>query len=296
MITSKTPRALHPVYSNDNKFEFSEGGATFFDVTLSGAVNDVFRIFPDNLGTARLNIRYVLENYIYSQIAKPTASSIPNGIRSYVASVTSSTPTTKSLGTFKFYNGRQQVRELQQISDGDLINNVSHGVDVFPNDVLTIQKLNGLAFNIVDISPNGVVNDYVSNGVHVHVKKPDPRFQNYRFAYVNQFGGTDYVNFSKADRQKISIKKSTFVNDNTDVMYDMDVTNKFEVYSDYMDFEQSKVMEYFFTSPLVELIQDGKYYPVIIKNKEVGIIRKKEDKLITYKVEFVFAEQYNTQK
>jgi hypothetical protein len=112
---------------------------------------------------------------------------------------------------------------------------------------------------------------------------------------VNQNGGTDYINFSLADAEKLGIKKSYFENDNSDILYNVDVDQEFTCFSDSMNEERSKNLRYFWISPKIELIKDGIHYPVNILTKSAPILNR-ESGLIFYNVTFKHEAKFNIQK
>jgi hypothetical protein len=101
----------------------SEVGSTYFTLVFSGDVAGTFRIPVNSLGVAEFNARYLLENYIYSQIALPTQSTLPNGLKTYSVEITSSLATVLNLTPFNFINAALQGREFNFLSDGYILNN-----------------------------------------------------------------------------------------------------------------------------------------------------------------------------
>jgi hypothetical protein len=169
------------------------------------------------------------------------------------------------------------------------------------NDELTIQKIVDDEIIVIDAStaaqgiPNNV-NQYVVEEIDIIILKDDNRYTPYRFSYVNNNGGTDYINFSLAEREKLKIKKDYLENDNSQILYNTDVEQEFTVFSESMTEDESKNLRYFWISPKIELIRDGVHYPVNIKTKSAPILRDKESGLIFYNVTFRYEANFNVQK
>jgi hypothetical protein len=120
---SKQPDNISPVFA-DNKFIMSESGSDYFTLTFSGDVSGTFKIFPNTLGIAEFNARYLLENYIYSQIALPETSPLPNGLKNYTISIQTSQTLVENIGPFYFFNGALQEREGNRAFNGFVLNSV----------------------------------------------------------------------------------------------------------------------------------------------------------------------------
>lgn len=168
------------------------------------------------------------------------------------------------------------------------------------NDELTIQKIVDDEIIVIDASTSGQsipdnVNMYTVEEIDIYIIPEHPKFEPYRFAYVNNNGGTDYINFSLADREKLGIKKDFFENDNKEILYNVDVDQEFTCFSESMNEERSKNLRYFWISPKIELIKDGVHYPVNIKTKSAEI-RNRESGLIFYNVTFTYETKFNIQK
>jgi len=169
------------------------------------------------------------------------------------------------------------------------------------NDELTIQKIVNDEIIVVDasVAAQGIADDvdmYTVEEIDIYILPEDQRYTPYRFAYVNNHGGTDYVNFSLAEREKLSIKKDYLENDNKQILYNTDVEQEFTVFSDSMTEDESRNLRYFWISPKIELIKDGIHYPVNIKTKSAPILRDKESGLIFYNVTFTYESNFNVQK
>lgn len=119
---SKQPDAISPVFS-DNKFIMSEAGAAHFTLTFSGDVSGTFKIFPNPLGIAEFDARYFLENYIYSQIALPGVSPLPNGMKTYSLNIESDLANPLDVTGLLFFNGALQPRETNKAHEGFILNN-----------------------------------------------------------------------------------------------------------------------------------------------------------------------------
>lgn len=127
---SRQPDLIAPVFSDRNKFVMSEAGATYFTLVFSGDVTGTFKIYPNTLGIAEFNARYLLENYIYSQIALHSQATLPNGLKSYNLTITSSLASIKTFIGLKFFNGALQEREENRAADGFILNN-AWGISFF---------------------------------------------------------------------------------------------------------------------------------------------------------------------
>ena len=300
IIINSQPDTISPVFA-DNKFVIKETGAAYFTLTFSGDVSGTFKIYPNTSEIATFDARYHLENYIYSQIALPSQSVLPDGIKSYNLNIVSNIGNEVNILNRYFFNAALQDNEVNNFSEGIILNNISSEINVHRNDELTIQKLFKDDILNYDISPNGVgvsaaTTSYISEGVKVNIIEEDKRYTPYRFAYVNNWGGTDYVNFSLADREKLKISKDYLTNDNKEILYNVDVDQEFTVYSDSMTEQESKKLKYFWISPLIHLIKDGVHYPVNIIAKSVKVLRERESGLISYSVKFRYQSNFNVQK
>ena len=120
---SQQPDLISPIFSNRNKFVMSETGASYFNVVFSGDVTGTFKIYPNTLGIATFDARYHLENYIYSQIALPSQSTLPNGIKTYSVTITSDLASTVTVSGLKCFNGALQDREENRIGEGFVLSN-----------------------------------------------------------------------------------------------------------------------------------------------------------------------------
>ena len=174
------------------------------------------------------------------------------------------------------------------------------GVYIHRNDELTIQKIDNDRIIVIDASASrrsipDSVNHYTVSEVDIYIIPEHPKFTPYRFAYVNQYGGTDYVNFSLADSEKLGIKKDYFESDNREILYNVDVNQEFTCFTDSMSEEQSKDLRYFWISPKIELIKDGIHYPVNILTKSAPILNR-ESGLIFYNVTFKYDAKFNIQR
>ncbi len=126
MITvNKQPDKISPVFSNFNKFEFTEPNAAYFDIEITGGATGKYKVYPNLSNVAEFNIRYLLESFITSQIALPTMSVLPNALLSYDVKITSSLATVLTLTGFKFFNGALQDNETNRASEGFILNNTS---------------------------------------------------------------------------------------------------------------------------------------------------------------------------
>lgn len=168
------------------------------------------------------------------------------------------------------------------------------------NDELTIQKIVNDEIQVIDasVSAQGIadnVNHYIVEDIDICIIPERPKFTPYRFAYVNQNGGTDYVNFSLADAENLGIKRDYFENDNKEILYNVEVDQEFTCFSDSMTEEQSKNLRYFWISPKIELIKGGVHYPVNIKTKSQEV-KNRESGLIFYNVTFTYEAKFNVQK
>ena len=168
------------------------------------------------------------------------------------------------------------------------------------NDELTIQKIVDDEIIVIDASTlaQGIaedVNMYTVEEIDIYIIPEHPKFEPYRFAYVNQNGGTDYINFSLADREKLSISRDLFENDDKEILYNVDVDQEFTCFSESMNERQSKNLRYFWISPKIELIKNGVHYPVNIKTKSAEI-KNRESGLIFYNVTFTYEAKFNVQK
>lgn len=148
----KKPKALHPVYSDENDFIFydsvASGGidwiytgtiikqTTLISSSHSSASNiyykiiiningekKISKIYADLRGIGRFNPRYILENYIKSKLidSKMLVSFMNEGILIYTATIqyykSGALVSTESLGTFKCYNGTSQMYNSLDVSD-----------------------------------------------------------------------------------------------------------------------------------------------------------------------------------
>lgn len=291
----KQPSILSAVYSNDNILKVSEIGSVYFDIVFTGDVLGTFRIHSNNSGEAEINIRYIIENFIESHIVNKTDLVIEDGILIYNIGITSNISSTVNITGLKVYNGTKQLWDTSTISVGDIINNIdsSNTIKVLSGEELTIQKMNTNSITVIDAT---TTIDTVVEGVNIKVVEPDVRYEPYRFAYINQNGGTDYITFTKADRESDSIKRDYYSNGNIDNLYNSEIDKTFSVYSDYMTEEQSKILKYLWISPKVVHIKNGVKLPINIQNKSINVLRRREKGMIRYLIKFKYAQKYNIQK
>jgi len=291
----KQPNALSPVYSNTNILKIHEASATYFTLVLNGDVTGTFKIDTDINDGLEFNLRYVLSNFIDTHIVRFSDTTLQGGLITYNINITSSTGSVASVLGLKAYCGTSQSWDTTSLAVGDILNNIdsTNTIKVLSGEELTIQKMGSTSISVTNATTTV---DTVVEGVNIKVVKPDERYTPYRLAYINQHGGTDYITFTKADRESISIKRSYYSNDNLDNIYDTDVNSTVSVYSDYFTPEQSKLIKHLWISPKVVHIKDGNAIPINIQNKSVKVLRRRESGLIRYMVQFKYAEKYNIQK
>ncbi len=151
MITvNKQPDKISPVFSNFNKFEFTEPNATYFNIEITGGATGKYKVYPNLSNVAEFNIRYLLESFITSQIALPTMSVLPNALLSYDIKITSSLATVLTLTGFKFFNGALQDNEQNKAAEGFILNNA------YSQDNKLVSYFNGTTSKLTFTSLAGV--------------------------------------------------------------------------------------------------------------------------------------------
>lgn len=184
----KKPELLHPVFSDDNDFIFydseASGGVEWIYsgtvikstslitsqqsmasnvsyevvVTVNGNTR-TFEIFADLRGIGTFNPRYLLSDYMESELVDGNAllGYITNGILNYSVSIkyykAGSLVSTKSLGNFKCYNGTSQIYNPLDISKyiptngktSRWLNKYKGGIYININDKLTLQAFTGVS-------------------------------------------------------------------------------------------------------------------------------------------------------
>lgn len=183
----------------------------------------------------------------------------------------------------------------------------SDGTSAF--DTVSVGSMNGIISINASPSMHAIIN---SDTVYYSVQAPfssDPpmhtfyidrstKIKNrYCFLYVNSFGATDTIDFTKVSEESLSINKNVITNGRTRRQFNTTTRQTFEVYSDWMSEEASHGLRDFWNSPKVELYDSffNKTHPVIIKNSSVSIQNRHNSKLIQYKVIFEYSKIYETQ-
>lgn len=126
--------------------------------------------------------------------------------------------------------------------------------------------------------------------------KDDPRFTPINFSYVNSFGATDTISFTKAKEENIKINKEVLSSGYSRRYFNTEVAQTIEVYSDWMTEQESINMRDFWHSPHIVAYSSYDEAPreVILKNSSVDIKTRRNEKLIQYKVSFEYADVFQT--
>jgi len=115
--------------------------------------------------------------------------------------------------------------------------------------------------------------------------------------YINRNGATDYFNFSLAENEALDIKTSTFTDsEGKQSVYAREAEHMFMAYSNYVTEEESKGLRDLWVSSLVEVWKNNSFQSIILDNKKVKVLRKKESGLIQYALSYYYAENFNIQK
>jgi len=127
----------------------------------------------------------------------------------------------------------------------------------------------------------------------INIKSKDSRYDKYhRIYYVGDYGETEAFNFDLTDANSLTIKRTTYKNDNILKTFGTSAQDKYEVYSNWMCEETSKALKELWTSPKTELYLDDIYIPIILNESSKRILNRKNVPLINYKVSYTYAESY----
>lgn len=227
----------------------------------------------------------------------------------------------------KFLNGYNNIDILNtdtitlQLFTGDF-----NGSGTFTGIRFEVHKVNGTTENVdvpmtiggiggitsINVSPSVIVDNSlitldeisyykvseltgITEEKRINIVSEDTRYdRQYRFAYLSRNGETNYVNFNKADREKLSIDIDTFSNGLDTAINNITAEQTLTVISDYMGEDKSFELKYFWTSPEIYHLTDNGNHKVILDVKSISVIRKKENNLISYSMSFKYSEQYNT--
>lgn len=133
--------------------------------------------------------------------------------------------------------------------------------------------------------------------VTVRILEDDPRFlRQFRLAYVDSLGATDYINFKIGYEESLKIDKSTFINNNKIQVYNNTVENEITVISEYLTNEESNQLKDLWVSPLVMDVSNSNNVEIILNVSSVIIKTKMNTKLISYEIPFKYAENYKVIK
>lgn len=129
--------------------------------------------------------------------------------------------------------------------------------------------------------------------IYVYVDNIDIRFERYfRFAYISSLGATDYINFNKGYEISLDISKDLYENNNIIKQYNNNVLEKTNVISDYMSAETSNSLKDLWVSPLIKEVSGIYNREIILEVSEIMLKHKKNEKLISYQVPFMYGDKY----
>lgn len=192
-----------------------------------------------------------------------------------------------------------EVRIKQYNWDGDMNEDrdLTAYFGIVPSSSTFILTLN---FSGIILIAETVRYEILVNGVVKHTVYLDgkhPRFDGTRVRYINKNGATDYFNFSLAENEALDIKTNTFTDsEGKQSVYSREAEHRFMAYSDYITEEESKSLRDLWISPQVEVWKNNNFQPIILDNKKVKVLRKKESGLIQYVLSYYYSETFNLQK
>lgn len=315
MITiERQPQRVNALYAN-NVYEWSESGTKKYTVTLQVDIVRTFEVFADNDGRARIDMMYIARDYLYPLLADPTVvGNLPNRVINYHITIASDNDshtlynrilywgaiqawqeqdTLRRLLSESFFTAQgvdSSIQFVHRAGDG-ITRAVKYMRDGTSNELIIPPSTETDIYNIpTDSSVESVFIEQIGLK-RLRDITPDSRYESYTFRYVNASGGTDIVSFTKASTETLDIDRSSYDKDNKEVVYDFDIERELTAISCYMSEEESRGLASFWMSKKIVLLKDGKEHDVVIDNKKVSILRKKQEKLLSYKVTFRYADK-----
>lgn len=139
------------------------------------------------------------------------------------------------------------------------------------------------------------INNYI-DPVRIYVSDPDERYDRYfRIAFLGPLGTTEMFNFDLDNRNSLNVSKTEFRNANLSRIYNVNVEDTYKVTSDYITEDEAQDLKYLWLSPVVMVYETGDYItdkPIIVEDKSVSVLKRRNQKLINYEMNFRYAYKY----
>jgi hypothetical protein len=134
--------------------------------------------------------------------------------------------------------------------------------------------------------------------IQFNIDKRDDRLeQSFRLAYVGSLGETEIFNFYKGYQGEIAVDREYFSKDRIKKIYNTSVESKMTCNSDWIGHQESESIKELFASPNVSIVDnDLEEIPIVINDKSVTILNRRNVKPINYELEFSYAKEYKVQK
>ncbi|RZT96630.1 hypothetical protein EV201_1271 [Ancylomarina subtilis] len=164
---------------------------------------------------------------------------------------------------------------------------------------VSIDKLNSISGTFITENTNFYTVEELSgksNPIKYTITREKKIKQTFNFLYVNSLGAVDSFDFTKVSEESLNIKRSVFENQSIHKAYNTTATQKFRVYSDFINEVQSIGLIDLWITPKIILHEDDLYNEVILGTKAIKPLRRINEKMINYPIDFSYASAYKTQK
>ena len=125
----------------------------------------------------------------------------------------------------------------------------------------------------------------------VNIYSKDERYIPKRIAWVDSFGCIDYFNFDLAQTNTVNVTRNIFNNNGVFKSFNNKVVDSYSITSNWISEDESEALKDLWYSPSTMI--DGKY--VILSNKTVQVLKRRDVKLINYAVDYEMSNEYKVQ-
>lgn len=113
--------------------------------------------------------------------------------------------------------------------------------------------------------------------------------------YKNSLGVTDSKDFILVSENNLTIDRQFYTNANENKLYDINITDEYKVFSDWVTEDISRSFKDLFTSPVHKVWNNSVLSDIILNNSDEVIQNRWNNKLIQYQIDFTYADQFRNQ-
>jgi len=137
----------------------------------------------------------------------------------------------------------------------------------------------------------------LSEAIKFYIYDVDNRFDRYyRLAYVDSNGATEMFNFDLMNLNNIKIDKQTYKVNNQWKQFGNNITDKYTINTNWLDENESLSLKDLWVSPYVCISDSSTLLtPIIIDTNSIDILRRRNQKNISYKLDFSKSKEYYVQ-